>query len=222
MADENAGIVQDTARERLLEAGLYLFANYGIEGVRTRALAEKAGVNQSAIPYYFGGKEGVYAAVIARITDELEAGLTPSGPYETLVTQFSIQDRHKDLEQLRNLIKKFTQSLLSPGRSVERIMLIVREQLQPTKNFEVIFSRFIEPLHKMICNLIAWLQSRQAEEIDVVIQAQALVGQALSFAVAQQAFLRRIGKEEIDKVQIEDISEIVAAMAIAAVSGAGR
>ncbi|WZB63424.1 TetR family transcriptional regulator [Achromobacter xylosoxidans] len=49
-------------RERLLLAGLTLFSQLGLEGVRTRQLSEAAGVNQSAIPYHFGGKEGVYAA----------------------------------------------------------------------------------------------------------------------------------------------------------------
>ena len=43
-------------RERLLLAGLTLFSQLGLEGVRTRQLSEAAGVNQSAIPYHFGGK----------------------------------------------------------------------------------------------------------------------------------------------------------------------
>ncbi|WYX25512.1 TetR/AcrR family transcriptional regulator [Achromobacter xylosoxidans] len=51
-------------RDRLLRAGLALFSQLGLEGVRTRQLAQAAGVNQSAIPYHFGGKEGVYAAVL--------------------------------------------------------------------------------------------------------------------------------------------------------------
>ena len=37
-------------RERLLLAGLTLFSQLGLEGVRTRQLSEAAGVNQSAIP----------------------------------------------------------------------------------------------------------------------------------------------------------------------------
>ena len=40
-------------RERLLLAGLTLFSQLGLEGVRTRQLSEAAGVNQSAIPSSF-------------------------------------------------------------------------------------------------------------------------------------------------------------------------
>ena len=34
-----------------------LFSEHGLDGVTTRALAAEAGVNQAAIPYYFGSKE---------------------------------------------------------------------------------------------------------------------------------------------------------------------
>lgn len=212
-------IEQDTesAKERLIEAGLYLFANHGVEGVRTRILAEKAGVNQSAIPYYFGGKEGVYAAVIAKITDELVAGFRSAGQQENAESFSGNNAQRVCVEQLRAVIKGFTRGLLLPGRSVERTMLIVREQLQPTESFDTLFNHFIEPLHKLICSLIAKLQDRAADDIVVITQAHALVGQTLAFAVARQAFLRRIDKKTIDETQIDQISEIVASMAISVV-----
>ena len=53
----------DDTRERLLAAGLALFGRHGYDGVTTRMLAAAARVNQSAIPYHFGGKEGGYRAV---------------------------------------------------------------------------------------------------------------------------------------------------------------
>lgn len=63
----------EQTREKLIQAGIRLFALSGVSGVRTRQLAEEAGVNQSAIPYHLGGKSGVYAAVIRKITDDLAA-----------------------------------------------------------------------------------------------------------------------------------------------------
>src|SRR5246500_4110636 len=52
------------AKQRLIKAGLEIFGTFNLEGATTRQLAERAGVNQAAIPYYFGGKEGLYLAVI--------------------------------------------------------------------------------------------------------------------------------------------------------------
>jgi hypothetical protein len=96
-------------------------------------------------------------------------------------------------------------------------MLIVREQLKPTQRFDILFRRFIEPMHRAICRLVAGIQDRQPDEAIVVIEAQALVGQALAFVVAQQAFLRRAGCAAIGAAEAEQIADTVAAMALAAV-----
>src|SRR5579864_5114735 len=58
------------AKQRLIEAGLEIFGTFNLEGATTRQLADRAGVNQAAIPYYFGGKEGLYLAVIKHVVGE--------------------------------------------------------------------------------------------------------------------------------------------------------
>ena len=53
----------EESRERLLQAGLRLFAHQGFNKTSTRELAEAANVNVAAISYYFGDKLGLYRAV---------------------------------------------------------------------------------------------------------------------------------------------------------------
>jgi AcrR family transcriptional regulator len=50
------------ARHRLLHTALRLFAQKGFAKTSTREIAREAEVNISAISYYFGDKEGLYAA----------------------------------------------------------------------------------------------------------------------------------------------------------------
>lgn len=52
------------AREKLLAAGTHLFAQKGFAAVSIRELAIAAKTNSALISYYFGGKEGLYAAVL--------------------------------------------------------------------------------------------------------------------------------------------------------------
>lgn len=47
-----------SARSRLVQAALRLFAEKGYEAAGTREIAEAAGANISAIRYYFGDKAG--------------------------------------------------------------------------------------------------------------------------------------------------------------------
>ena len=56
----------DGRRAALLAAGLIEFAEHGLEGARTSAIASRAGVNKQLISHHFGGKEGLYRALIDR------------------------------------------------------------------------------------------------------------------------------------------------------------
>jgi TetR/AcrR family transcriptional regulator len=57
-------MAENDCRGNLIEATTPLFAEKGFNGVGVRELATAAGVNLSMISYYFGGKEGLYAAVL--------------------------------------------------------------------------------------------------------------------------------------------------------------
>lgn len=57
-------MAKQDCRSRLLEVGTRLFAERGLYGVSVRELSLAAGVSISMISYCFGGKEGLYAAVL--------------------------------------------------------------------------------------------------------------------------------------------------------------
>ena len=60
------GIRRDplATRQALLAAGALLFAERGYDGVSIADLAEQAGVNKALTSYHFGGKRGLYTAVL--------------------------------------------------------------------------------------------------------------------------------------------------------------
>jgi TetR/AcrR family transcriptional regulator len=51
-------------RGAILEAAEHIFADEGLEGARTDAIAAAAGVNKALLYYYFGSKGGLYRAVL--------------------------------------------------------------------------------------------------------------------------------------------------------------
>jgi TetR/AcrR family transcriptional regulator, regulator of cefoperazone and chloramphenicol sensitivity len=73
----------DATRKRLIETAIEIFAVNGFDGTSTRMLAERAQANLGAIPYYFGGKAGLYRAAAQHIADGLSekmlATVTGSG-----------------------------------------------------------------------------------------------------------------------------------------------
>src|SRR5271166_3016751 len=97
------------AKQRLIEAGLEIFGTFNLEGATTRQLAQRAGVNQAAIPYYFGGKEGLYLAVIEHLLTHKASRLRP------LVLE------------IREVLQ---QNRLGPGEALDRIKTIFGAFLQ--------------------------------------------------------------------------------------------
>jgi AcrR family transcriptional regulator len=54
----------EITRRALIDAATAVFADQGYEGGSVRAITQKAKANQAAITYHFGGKEGLYRAVL--------------------------------------------------------------------------------------------------------------------------------------------------------------
>ena len=76
-------------REQLLEVGRGLFAERGFEGTSVEEIAGRAAVSKPVVYEHFGGKEGLYAAVVNREIQSLMAIFTgalatPGRPRELL------------------------------------------------------------------------------------------------------------------------------------------
>ncbi|MBE7175671.1 MAG: TetR/AcrR family transcriptional regulator [Mucilaginibacter polytrichastri] len=56
-------------KEHIMEVAERLFSELGYDGASTRAIAQEAKVNMAMLNYYFGSKEGLFKAIIARRLD---------------------------------------------------------------------------------------------------------------------------------------------------------
>jgi AcrR family transcriptional regulator len=56
----------ERTRSALLDAALVEFGAKGLAGARVDVIAARAGVNSQLISYYFGGKQGLYDAILER------------------------------------------------------------------------------------------------------------------------------------------------------------
>lgn len=66
-----------TTKEKLLQAGLKLFSEYGYDATTTRMISKEAGVTLSSISFHFETKETFYKSVINRAVDILDQYLNP-------------------------------------------------------------------------------------------------------------------------------------------------
>ena len=62
-------------RQRLVEAAIALASERGFQAIGVRQIARAAGVTPGMIAYYFGGKQGLYQAMIDSIYQRLITGM---------------------------------------------------------------------------------------------------------------------------------------------------
>ena len=112
-----------------------------------------------------------------------------------------------------NLLKKLLEIMLEvllrqqTNRSFGRI--IIREQMQPTKAFDLIYERVIRHVHEAISTLLAIVLDREPDDRSVILRAQMIVGQILVFLSGRETIRRRLNLTGYTE---EEFAEIKAAL----------
>jgi len=188
----------EATRAQLLDAGLVLFSRRGFDGVSTRALATAAGVNQAAIPYHFQSKEGLYHAVAHRIVDMLRVEVQPVIDEVRQRHGSGVTDLRTAREDVIALVLVLLEEILSQPDHREIGNFIVREQMQPTPAMDILYDGLMHPMHQLLGTLVAALRGKAEDDPDLIIEVQALYGEAIVFGVHRTTLIRRLGVVALD------------------------
>jgi AcrR family transcriptional regulator len=134
---------RQSSRDRLLRAGLRLFALQGFAKTSTREIAEAADTNVASISYYFGDKAGLYRAVFLEPLDMPPRDLSP-----LLAGSCSLKDG------LRRMLGGFIDPLKHDETARLCIKLHCREMLEPTGLWEEEIANGIQPMHAALVALL--------------------------------------------------------------------
>jgi len=205
----------EDVRLKLIEAAIEIFGRHGFEGASTRALSQRAGVNQQAIPYYFGGKSGLYLAVADHIAERLKALIGPVGARIGLrVAADHTPKAGKTLEaaEARALLIELLETMagvLVNEEAASWARFIVREQMEPTEAFERIYEKIMARLIEAARGLIAAIVREDPSSEAVRLRAVALIGQILVFRVAHAAVMRQLGWQKIGPRELDAIHTVI-------------
>lgn len=195
------------AKQRLIDAGLEIFGTYNLEGATTRQLAEHADVNQAAIPYYFGGKEGLYFAVIQHCFSSNFPIIQPVlGPLETQLAEKKIS-KDEALGHLKKLLGAMMEMVLTRKASSTWARIIMREQMQPTQAFDLIYERGIRRVHTAVSTLLAIILDRKPTDRIVVLRAHMVVGQLFVFLSGRETIRRRLNLTGYTDKEVKEIRQ---------------
>ncbi len=155
----------EDARQRLLAAGLRLFAEQGYSKTSTRELADAARVNIASISYYFGDKAGLYRATF----------IEPMGEPEADIARYA--DPGMSLAQaLRGFYASFLEPLKQGDVARQCMKLQFREMVEPTGLFDPHEACGIRPLHEALVQVLCRHLLLAAPDHDVARLAICLAG----------------------------------------------
>ncbi len=199
----------DDPRKRLVEAALDLFGKYSFDGVSTRMLAERAEVNLAAIKYYFGSKEGLYLAVAEHIVKQISDMLGPRLQRIQDSLRKEALSKEESFDLLCELLEFFITRLLGFPQTDKWLSIISREELCPTRAFDILFEGFMEPLDQVLFRLVARIMGQSEDDQEVKLQAFAIMGQIQFFHVSPSAIQRTLNWEHYKPDNLEAIRCVV-------------
>jgi AcrR family transcriptional regulator len=195
-------------RQRLIEAALDVFGRYGFDGASTRQIAKEADANLAAIVYHFGSKEALQIAVaeylVGRVASLIAPALGVAGSPEASASPEAAR------AALVRLLETYADVLLGEAEAERWARFIVREQMQPTAAFEVIYGMMGGAM-TIAVRLVAAALGRDPEDEAIRLCAITLMGQVLVFRVAHSLVLRRMGWPAIGERERAAIKRVVVA-----------
>jgi TetR/AcrR family transcriptional regulator, regulator of cefoperazone and chloramphenicol sensitivity len=201
------------SRRELLLAAVEVFAENSLEGATTREIARRANQNIAAIGYYFGGKAGLYLAVVEHI---VEVVLQRLGPLLDEIEGFLRSERSSPAEAL-SLMKRLLAAAITSNRDIVGMTrIIVREQTRPTAGFAILYGGVLERVQRIGAALMSCYVGGERSSGEFVVRFHALLGESMAFRFARETILHRAGwsdigpsEEHLVRAIVEEHAELV-------------
>ncbi|MFL9866096.1 CerR family C-terminal domain-containing protein [Paraburkholderia fungorum] len=194
----------DETRQRIIEAAIELFGEYGFDGASTRDIAAHAGVNAPALQYYFENKEGVYRACVEALADDAWKTFGPA----IADAQEALRENAGTAALIDAYIRiqgTVADGVFAKRNNRGRRLFFAREQAgqEPKSATQILASRIRQPLSNATAALVARISGRAADDPVTLIRNFSLHGQMVIFHVAQSSTLSMLGWKSIDAEKIE-------------------
>ena len=166
--------VSKATRDKIIKAASHVFARNGYEGAGIRAIVAEADVNQAAINYHFGGKEGLYRAVLQAALRALMKDDDASQNPDTLPREAA----------LRRFVRRQLRPMTARDELSDYVRIFSWETLKPSAVFRKFMARETAPVFAAATELVRRFLPNRATDQQAVVGAHCgcLGNAAFSFA----------------------------------------
>ena len=180
-------------RGDILDAALKVFARHSFEGASLQEMAQRAGVGQPLIHYYFGSKELLWQATIDYAFQDL-------GKVFKSISAAAVD--LDPLDRMKVLVRAFVQYC---AQHPHHANIIVNEMRVPGKRLEWIMEKYLQPIHSYSDELYMRAVERgQLKAIPAVHVVNVLIVSIVHFFTIRPILIGLYGVDPRDETIITD------------------
>jgi AcrR family transcriptional regulator len=201
--------ITEITRQVLLDHATDAFAENGFDRASVREITRRAAVNQAAINYHFGGKEGLYREVLCLAVAALNDA--------SLLDEDTIFRVNRD-EAVRLFIRQQLAPLFKHGQVSRYLRIFAWEALTPTAVWRDFIASTKLPLLDQAEKIVRLFLPPTAERAEITVATIWLSQQAVPFIRHYDMLSKPPLKLKIDKRFIERLAADLGRMAVAALN----
>jgi AcrR family transcriptional regulator len=195
----------DITRERILKAAERLFADRGYGETSIRAIVAKARVNQAAINYHFGGKDGLYREVLRAAVGALTE------------RQLAHAQEMKGMSR-EDALGEFIRHQLHPLAERDELSRHLRifnwEAVRPTPVYRKLISEETAPFTGLAFDLVRRFLPK-ADQHTLLMAAVWLIGQCGIFLRYQEQLTNPPFSLSLDEAAIDRLTRLISGWVLA-------
>lgn len=189
----------EVTRDRIIKAAERLFAEHGYDGTSIRAIVAKARVNQAAINYHFGGKDGLYREVLRTAFRALTEH------------QLSHEEEAKTMSReaaLTEFVRRQLWPLLARDEFSRHLRIFNWETVRPTDVFRKLLTEEATPFIGLAVDLVRRFLPG-ADHRTLVVGAIWLMGQCSVFVRNREQLAGPPVELSLDKSSVDWLARMI-------------
>jgi AcrR family transcriptional regulator len=197
-------------RHKIIKAAARIFAEDGYDGASIRNIVAKADVNQAAINYHFGSKEGLYRAVLQMALAALLQADVPTAAARAELSREAA---------LRVFIRRQLRPMLARDELSRYLRIFNWETVRPTPAFRKFMAEEARPYLAGAATLVRRFLPPEATDKQAVLGALWLFGQCSIFVRNCEQLARPPLGFTVDGKFVDGLGETIASWAAGGLLG---